>query len=68
MSKAKEVKYEEVLKENNKPSMEESIEILTTQVKDYAEREEYFKVMKIKAQGALEVLSQLVDKKEPETK
>ena len=68
MSKAKEVKYEEVLKENNKPSMEESIEILTTQVKDYAEREEYFKVMKIKAQGALEVLSQLVDKKEPKTK
>ena len=69
MSKAKEVKYEEVLNESTKPTIEESIEILTTQVKEYAEKEEYFKTMKIKAQGALEVLSQLVDKKEePKTK
>jgi len=68
MSKAKEVKYEEVLKEEAKPSIDESIEILTTQVKEYAEKEEYFKIMKIKAQGALEVLSQLVDKEEPKTK
>ena len=49
--------------------MEESIEILTNQVKEYAEKEEYFKTMKIKAQGALEVLAQLVDtKEEPKTK
>lgn len=69
MSKVKDAKYEEVLKENNKPSMEESIEILTNQVKEYAEKEEYFKTMKIKAQGALEVLAQLVDtKEEPKTK
>ena len=67
-NEVKDVKYNEVLKEDTKPTIEDSIEILTTQVKDYAEKEEYFKIMKIKAQGALEVLSQLVDKKEPETK
>ena len=68
-NEVKDAKYEEVLKENNKPSMEESIEILTNQVKEYAEKEEYFKTMKIKAQGALEVLAQLVDtKEEPKTK
>ena len=68
MSKVKDAKYEEVLNDN-KPSIEESVEMLKTQLKEYAEKEEYFKTMKIKAQGALEVLAQLVDKKEePKTK
>tara|TARA_Y100000310_G_C20296277_1_gene629554 strand:+ start:327 stop:530 length:204 start_codon:yes stop_codon:yes gene_type:complete len=53
-------KYEET----KKPTMEESIEILKTQVKDYTEKAEYFKTMSLKAQGALEVLAQLVEETE----
>ena len=41
------------------PSVEETITILQTQVKDYAEKAEYFKNMLLKAQGALEVLVQI---------
>jgi hypothetical protein len=41
------------------PSVEETITILQTQVKDYAEKAEYFKNMLLKAQGALEVLTQI---------
>lgn len=43
----------------SKPTQEETIEILTTQVRDYSDKAEYFKTMAIKAQGALEVLSQI---------
>jgi len=57
MAKAKEeVMDAEVV---NKPTMEETIEILTTQVKEYSDKAEYFKTMAIKAQGALEVLAQM---------
>tara|TARA_R110002110_G_scaffold143337_1_gene332141 strand:+ start:555 stop:755 length:201 start_codon:yes stop_codon:yes gene_type:complete len=59
MSKAKDAKYEELKKETEKPTIESSIEALITQLKDYTEKEEYFKTMKLKAQGALEVLNQL---------
>ena len=57
--KAKEVKYEEAKKEMEKPTVESSIEALTTQLKDYREKAEYFRTMTLKAEGALEVLNQL---------
>ena len=57
--KAKEVKYEEVKKEMEKPTVKSSIEALTTQLKDYREKAEYFRTMTLKAEGALEVLNQL---------
>jgi hypothetical protein len=59
MSKVKNEKYEELKKEADKPTIESSIEALTTQLKDYREKAEYFKTMVIKAEGALEVLAQL---------
>ena len=61
MSKAKDAKYEELKKETEKPTVESSIEALTTQLKDYREKAEYFRTMALKAEGALEVLSQLKD-------
>jgi len=59
MSKVKDAKYEELKKETEKPTIESAIETLTAQLKDYREKYEYFKTMSIKAEGGLEVLSQL---------
>ena len=59
MSKVKDTKYEELKKEQEKPTVESSIESLTTQLKDYREKAEYFRTMTLKAEGALEVLNQL---------
>ena len=59
MSKIKDAKYEELKKETEKPTVESSIEALTAQLKDYREKAGYFKTMALKAEGALEVLSQL---------
>jgi chromosome condensin MukBEF ATPase and DNA-binding subunit MukB len=58
-SKVKDAKYEELKKQADKPTIESSIEALKAQLKDYLEKAEYFKTMAIKAEGALEVLSQL---------
>ena len=52
---AKEAKKEVIEQASNK----EVIENLRTQLKDYREKAEYFKTMSIKAEGAIEVLSQL---------
>ena len=52
---SKEVKKEVVKETSNK----EVIENLQTQLKDYIEKADYFKTMAIKAEGAIEVLSQL---------
>jgi|TARA_Y100001938_G_C8080652_1_gene428835 hypothetical protein len=60
MSKEKEAK-QETLQEVEKPTVESSIEALKTQLKEYAEKAEYFKTMTHKAEGALEVLMQLKD-------
>jgi len=54
-----EVKEKEVKREIEKPTVESSIEALTTQLKEYREKAEYFRTMTLKAEGALEVLSQL---------
>ena len=58
-NEVKDAKYEELKKETEKPTVESSIEALKAQLKDYREKAEYFKTMAIKAEGALEVLSQL---------
>jgi hypothetical protein len=52
-------KKEEVKEVVEQTSNKEVIENLQTQLKDYREKAEYFKTMSIKAEGALEVLSQL---------
>ena len=46
-------------KEKKQMSNKEVIENLQVQLKDYREKSEYFKTMAIKAEGAIEVLSQL---------
>jgi vacuolar-type H+-ATPase subunit I/STV1 len=56
--KAKEKKKEQI------SSNKEVIENLQTQLKDYKEKAEYFNTMKLKAEGALEVLLQLESDKE----
>ena len=52
---SKEVKKELAKEKSNK----EIIESLQVQLKDYREKAEHFRVMSIKAEGAIEVLSQL---------
>ena len=54
MAKKEEVK--EIVKEK---SNKEIIEGLKVQLRDYKEKAEHFKIMSIKAEGAIEVLSQL---------
>ena len=53
---AKKEKAKEIVKEK---SNKEVIENLQVQLKDYREKAEHFRVMSIKAEGAIEVLSQL---------
>ena len=52
---SKEVKKEVVKEKNN----QEIIENLQAQLRDYREKAEHFRTMSIKAEGAIEVLSQL---------
>tara|TARA_B100001113_G_scaffold197047_1_gene161471 strand:+ start:403 stop:603 length:201 start_codon:yes stop_codon:yes gene_type:complete len=59
MSKTKNSKYKQLKEKADKPTIKSAIEALTIQVKDYTEKEEHFKVLKIKTQGALEILAQL---------
>lgn len=51
-------------KKEQTSSNKEVIENLQTQLKDYKEKAEYFNTMKLKAEGALEVLLQLESDKE----
>ena len=48
MSKVKDAKYEELKEEVEKPTIESSIVVLRTQLKDYREKAEYFKTMTLK--------------------
>ena len=57
-------KKEEAKEVVEQTSNKEVIENLQTQLKDYREKAEYFKTMAIKAEGAIEVLSQLEKDKE----
>ena len=47
----------------DKPTVESSLEVLQTQLKDYQQNAEHFTKMALKCQGAIEVLIQL---REPE--
>tara|TARA_Y100001938_G_scaffold147592_1_gene229113 strand:+ start:2991 stop:3191 length:201 start_codon:yes stop_codon:yes gene_type:complete len=51
--------YKKLRKEAEKPTIKSSIESLKIQLKEYTDKEEYFKIMKIKAQGAIEILTEL---------
>tara|TARA_R110002167_G_scaffold85589_2_gene232032 strand:+ start:1194 stop:1385 length:192 start_codon:yes stop_codon:yes gene_type:complete len=59
MSKVKEAEYKEIKEDMDKPTIASSIDELQVKLKDYREKTEYFRTMAIKAEGALEVLSQL---------
>lgn len=59
MAKSKNINYKEAKKELEKPTIKSSIESLTVQLKDYREKAEYFKNMALKAEGALQVLTEL---------
>jgi len=61
MSKVKEVETttREVREGTSEATIEETISTLQVQVKEFTEKAEYFRVMALKAQGALEILSQL---------
>ena len=48
--------------EEKKLTQDEVIENLQAQLKEFAEKAEYFKTMKLKAEGALEILLQMKDK------
>ena len=48
--------------EKKKITQDEVIENLQAQLKEFAEKAEYFKTMKLKAEGALEILLQMKDK------
>ena len=45
-------------------SIKEAVENLQVQLKDYREKLDYFRTMAIKAEGAIEVLSQLEKNKD----
>ena len=57
-------KKEEAAKEESKNVEQPSpIEMLTSQLRDYREKAEYFKVMALKAEGALDILTQMEEAK-----
>ena len=59
MSKVKE-DYKEVKEIMEKPTPEEAIENLKEQLAGYTKQAKYYKEMALKAQGAIEVLSQML--------
>tara|TARA_R100000781_G_scaffold68479_1_gene43123 strand:+ start:291 stop:491 length:201 start_codon:yes stop_codon:yes gene_type:complete len=59
MSKSTKTKYKKLKEDSHKPTIESSIAVLKTQLKEYIEKAEHFKTMALKAEGALEVLNQL---------
>tara|TARA_R100001594_G_scaffold137376_1_gene180370 strand:+ start:858 stop:1034 length:177 start_codon:yes stop_codon:yes gene_type:complete len=48
--------------EEKKITQDDVIENLQAQLKEFSEKAEYFKTMKLKAEGALEILLQMKDK------
>ena len=48
----------------DKPTVDSSLEVLQTQLKDYQQNAEHFSKMALKCQGAIEVLLQLKDAEE----
>ena len=52
-------KYKKEAESLDKPTVKGSLEALKVQFEDYTKKAEHFKNMALKAQGAIEVLSQL---------
>tara|TARA_Y100000593_G_C4295962_1_gene330668 strand:- start:1535 stop:1723 length:189 start_codon:yes stop_codon:yes gene_type:complete len=59
MSKAVKQKYKEEAKTLDKPTIKDSLESLKIQFEDYTKKAKHFSNMALKAQGAIEVLSQI---------
>ena len=51
-------------KVEDKPTVESSLEVLQTQLKDYRQNAEHFTKMALKCEGAIEVLLQLKESEE----
>tara|TARA_R100000781_G_scaffold102830_1_gene66372 strand:- start:83 stop:271 length:189 start_codon:yes stop_codon:yes gene_type:complete len=59
MNKQVKEKYKKEAKSLDTPSIADSLESLKVQLAEYKKQAEHFKSMALKAQGAIEVLSQL---------
>ena len=61
MSKRTKKDYKQMVEKDEKPSQEEVLTNLRQNFEDYTKQARYFSNMALKAQGAIEVLEQLVD-------
>ena len=59
MSKRTKKDYKQMVEKDEKPSQEEALSTLRQNLEDYTKQAKYFSNMALKAQGAIEVLSQL---------
>ena len=61
MSKKTKKDYKQMVEKDEKPSQEEVLTNLRQNFEDYTKQARYFSNMALKAQGAIEVLEQLVE-------
>ena len=61
MSKRTKKDYKQMVEKDEKPSQEEVLTNLRQNFEDYTKQARYFSNMALKAQGAIEVLEQLVE-------
>ena len=61
MSKKETKDYKEMVEKAEKPSQEEVLTNLRQNLEDYTKKAKYYSNMALKAQGAIEVLEQLVE-------
>tara|TARA_R100000700_G_C3157563_1_gene134436 strand:+ start:144 stop:338 length:195 start_codon:yes stop_codon:yes gene_type:complete len=59
VSKEKAKDYKEIINKEEKPSISEVLENIKVQHSEHLKKAEYHNTMAIKAQGAIEILSQL---------
>ena len=61
MSKRTKKDYKQMVEKDEKPSQEEALSNLRQNLEDYTKQAKYYSNMALKAQGAIEVLEQLVE-------
>ena len=61
MSKRTKKDYKQMVEKDEKPSQEEALSNLRQNREDYTTQAKYYSNMALKAQGAIEVLEQLVE-------
>ena len=61
MSKRTKKDYKQMGEKDEKPSQEEALSNLRQNLEDYTKQAKYYSNMALKAQGAIEVLEQLVE-------